>query len=107
MPNIVAALPLWQRLGPLTRLAQAYARSQRRRPYVTQVCSSLVVYFCADISAQNISGKDYDPARTGRALVIGGLSSIPSYEWYVSYPTRASCFQSKSRKRGRHEDEHQ
>ena len=91
VPNTVAALPLWQRLGPLTRLAQAYARAQRRRPYVTQVCTSLVIYFCADLSAQRISGKDYDPVRTARSLVIGGVSSIPSYRWYVlNIPTSIS-----------------
>ncbi len=81
VPNTVATIPLWQRLGPLTRLAEAYARAQRRRPYVTQLCSSLVIYFCADISAQRMSGKEYTPTRTGRALVIGSISSIPSYEW--------------------------
>lgn len=30
-----------------------------------------------------MGGKDYDPTRTVRSLVIGGLSSIPSYNWYV------------------------
>ena len=85
--NTVPALPLWQRLGPLTRLAEAYARAQRRRPYVTQFCTSLVIYFCADISAQRISGKDYSPERTARSLVIGGISSIPSYKWYVGVGT--------------------
>jgi dihydroorotate dehydrogenase len=79
--NNVPTLPFWQRLGPLTRTAQAYARAQRARPYTTQVCSSLVIYFAADISAQSISGAEYDPARTGRSLIIGAISSIPSYKW--------------------------
>jgi hypothetical protein len=47
-PNNVPTLNFWQRLGPLTRAAQAYARAQRKRPYVTQVCTSLVIYFCSD-----------------------------------------------------------
>lgn len=81
VPNMVPAVPLWQRLGPLTRVAEAYARVQRSRPYATQVASSLVIYFCADISAQRIGGKDYDPVRTGRSLIIGSLVSIPAYEW--------------------------
>ena len=81
--NTVATLPLWQRLGPLTRLAEAYARAQRTRPYVTQLCSSLAIYLAADISAQRMSGKDYDPMRTGRSLLIGAISSIPSYKWLV------------------------
>lgn len=79
--NNVPTLPFWQRLGPLTRAAEAYARAQRSRPYVTQLCSSLVIYLCADFSAQNMSGKEYDPARTGRSLTIGAISSIPSYKW--------------------------
>lgn len=81
--NNVPTLPFWQRLGPLTRTAQAYARAQRARPYTTQVCSSLVIYLAADISAQSISGAEYDPVRTGRSLVIGAIASIPSYKWWA------------------------
>jgi len=47
-PNNVPTLPFWQRLGPLTRAAEAYARSQRKRPLTTQLCSSLVIYFASD-----------------------------------------------------------
>jgi hypothetical protein len=81
--NNVPTLPFWQRLGPLTRAAEAYARAQRARPYTTQVCSSLVIYLAADISAQSMSGAEYDPVRTGRSLIIGAVSSIPSYKWQV------------------------
>ncbi|KAH8804696.1 hypothetical protein F5884DRAFT_422022 [Xylogone sp. PMI_703] len=81
--NVVSAVPLWQRLGPLSRGIQAYGRSQRNRPYVTQFCSSLVIYFLGDLSAQSISGGDYDPMRTLRALVISAGSSIPSYKWFI------------------------
>lgn len=80
--NNVPTLPFWQRLGPLTRAAEAYARAQRARPYTTQLCSSLVIYLAADVSAQSISGTEYDPVRTGRALVIGAVVSIPSFKWY-------------------------
>jgi hypothetical protein len=86
VPNTVSPLPLWQRLGPLTRAAEGYARAQRKRPYVTQLCSSLVIYFCGDAAAQRIGGEDYDPARTGRALTIGAISSIPSFHWFVPFP---------------------
>ncbi|KAB5572152.1 hypothetical protein GE09DRAFT_955938 [Coniochaeta sp. 2T2.1] len=81
--NNVPTLPFWQRLGPLTRAAEAYARAQRARPYTTQVCSSLVIYLAADMSAQSISGTDYAPERTVRSLIIGAISSIPSYKWFV------------------------
>ncbi|KAB5572317.1 hypothetical protein GE09DRAFT_955700 [Coniochaeta sp. 2T2.1] len=81
--NNVPTLPFWQRLGPLTRAAEGYARAQRARPYTTQVCSSLVIYLAADMSAQSISGTDYAPERTVRSLIIGAISSIPSYKWFV------------------------
>ncbi|KAK0620049.1 hypothetical protein B0T14DRAFT_429593 [Immersiella caudata] len=82
-PNTIPTLPFWQRLGPLTRAAQAYGRYQRKRPLTTQLCSSLVIFFASDISAQSMGGRDYDPTRTVRSLIIGGVSSIPSYKWFV------------------------
>lgn len=85
IPNTVptADIPFWMRLGPLTRSVQAYGRAQRRRPWITQICTSLTIYFCADLSAQHINGKEYDVERTGRSLIIGGISSIPSFEWFM------------------------
>lgn len=83
VPNTVATVPIWQRLGPLSRAFQAYGRSQRNRPYTTQFVSSLVIYFLGDLSAQNINGDEYDPKRTMRALLISMGSSIPSYKWLV------------------------
>ncbi|KAL2760146.1 hypothetical protein ACRALDRAFT_1079014 [Sodiomyces alcalophilus JCM 7366] len=83
VPNTIATIPLWQRLGPLTRAAESYGRSQRKRPYWTQFCTTLVIYLCADISAQNMGGEEYTPERTGRSLIIGALASIPSYRWFI------------------------
>ena len=46
------------------------------------------------MSAQGISGEEYDPFRTLRALAIGAGSSIPSYKWFMflgshfNYPSR-------------------
>ncbi|KAI0106156.1 hypothetical protein GGR51DRAFT_518010 [Nemania sp. FL0031] len=99
-PNIVAPLPFWQRLGPLTRAGQAYAHAQRTRPWVTQVVSALVIYLCADFGAQKMSqaqtetedggedgakgeGRTHDWARTARSLVIGGTAAIPGFIWYT------------------------
>lgn len=111
VPNTVGPLPFWQRLGPLTSLARAYSRAQKRRPWVTQFCTALVIYATADLSAQyiNSGGADVgpnletdpdpelhpdaaekqkqsrgfvpDPSRTARSLVIGGIAAIPSYLW--------------------------
>jgi hypothetical protein len=77
----VAPLSFWQKLGPLTRAAEAYARAQRKRPYVTQVSAAMFIYLCGDISAQRMSGKEYDYKRTLRSLVIGATAAIPNYKW--------------------------
>lgn len=75
------AVPIWQRLGLVTRAVEAYGRSQRRRPYTTQVVGAFFVYLCADLCAQRIGGREYDPARTGRTLLIGLVAAIPYYKW--------------------------
>ena len=75
-------LPLWQRLGPVSDAFNAYGRTQRKRPWATQVGTSLVIYLCGDMAAQNIGDEDYDPLRTARHLTIGAVCSIPAYSWY-------------------------
>ncbi|GFF74345.1 uncharacterized protein C4G9.14 [Aspergillus lentulus] len=99
--------------GPIGRLAESYARVQQRRPYATQIVSSIVVYLCGDLSAQLLfpsdspaqtprdaseeksadsagDGEDkasssggYDPLRTMRHLTVGVGSAIPSYNWFM------------------------
>jgi protein Mpv17 len=87
-PTVAAqAKPIWERLGPLSTVLQAFGRSQRERPYLTQFCGSLVIYFIGDLSAQAINGDEYDPRRTGRALVISAGSSIVAYKWYHPIPS--------------------
>ncbi|TFB07123.1 PXMP2/4 family protein 4 [Trichoderma ghanense] len=92
--NTVAPLPLWQRLGPVTRLAQAYGNSQKKRPYVTQTISSIFIFFGADLLAQSMSDDDYDPVRTARNVFIGAGTAIPAYQWFKFLATR---FNYKSR----------
>ena len=96
--------PSWLWLEPVIEPFRAYGRVQQRKPYITQLVSSLVIYFVGDLVAQSIAtpeakevveeegeergwvqqwSEDRDWARTGRALVIGGLSSIPSYKWFI------------------------
>ena len=88
--------------GPVGRFARSYSRVQDRRPYLTQICSSIVIYLCGDLTAQYLfpsepgkpttgnqdgdghSGQEtgwYDPLRTLRHLTVGIGSSIPSYNW--------------------------
>ncbi|OOQ90350.1 putative integral membrane protein, Mpv17/PMP22 family [Penicillium brasilianum] len=99
------------RAGPLGQLGRWYARVQERKPYATQICSSIVVYLCGDLSAQLLfpseapppaksteedakalengddkevsRGGGYDPWRTVRHLIVGASSSIPSYNWFM------------------------
>lgn len=101
IPASPPTIPIWQRLGPLTWAIQGFGRSQRKRPYLTQFISTLVIYFLGDMSAQAIRMSDerskaaearergdvpevegnYEPERTAKALVIGAGSSIPTYLW--------------------------
>lgn len=97
--------------SPVGRLGRWYTRVQERKPYATQLYSSIIIYLCGDLSAQmlfpseaqapaksdqadsrvsaqsnNEDGKEasrgvYDPWRTVRHLIVGAGSSIPSYNW--------------------------
>ena len=60
-----------------------YASQQRLRPYITQLCSTPIIFCVGDLSAQMLGGDDYDPHRSLRALIIGAVISIPSYEWFL------------------------
>ncbi|TGJ83690.1 hypothetical protein E0Z10_g5077 [Xylaria hypoxylon] len=110
VPSVVPPLLFWQRLGPLTRVGETYARAQRARPWATQVASALVIYLCGDLAAQRISsggqdkvdnnlkgiangvdendgtkekGRKHDWARTARSLAIGATAAIPGYIWFT------------------------
>jgi len=74
-------LHLWQRLGPFTKAFNGYGRAQTNRPYVTQVLTSVVIYFCGDLGAQKIGEDAYDPWRAARNMIIGAVVSIPAYNW--------------------------
>jgi hypothetical protein len=63
------------------RLLQFCRDAQKRRPYLFQFCTSLAIWFGADMIAQQISATEYDVAQTGRMLIIGGSASIPMYKW--------------------------
>lgn len=97
--------------SPVGQLGRWYSRVQERKPYATQLWSSIIVYLCGDLSAQfffpaevappskaeqqdgkiTAESKDenekeeprggYDPWRTVRHLIVGAGSSIPSYKW--------------------------
>jgi protein Mpv17 len=96
--------PSWLWLEPIYEPFRAYGRVQQRKPYMTQLISSLVVYFVGDMVAQSIAepasrdtvreegeevgwvqewSENRDWHRTGRSLMIGGISSIPAYRWFL------------------------
>lgn len=107
-PSSAATIPgpSWLWLEPIYEPFRAYGRVQRRRPYMTQFISSLVIYLVGDFVAQSIGptagaeegveeeeegekgwlqawAVERDWARTGRALVIGGLAAVPGYRWFL------------------------
>ncbi|KAH7137914.1 hypothetical protein B0J11DRAFT_513186 [Dendryphion nanum] len=87
--------PSWLWLEPVYEPFRAYGRVQRRRPYLTQFASALVIYFVGDLGDINgeeedeevgwvqewANGRDWN--RTGRALLIGGLAAVPGYRWFL------------------------
>jgi len=83
-PPVDIPLPLWyHRLGPVTSFFNWFHRTQGKRPYTVQLCTTLTTYLCGDLLAQDIGGEPYDPQRTLRMLTIGAIASIPGYKWYV------------------------
>lgn len=96
--------------SPVGQLGRWYTRVQERKPFATQLYSSIIVYLCGDLSAQFLFPSEaapppkteqddgttttqskgegekerrggYDPWRTVRHLIVGAGSSIPSYNW--------------------------
>jgi protein Mpv17 len=68
------------------RTPSAYTRAHNAHPYLTQTVTSLVIYLLGDITAQKLVPKEpepYDPMRTSRALIIGGLAAVPGYRWFL------------------------
>jgi protein Mpv17 len=79
--------PAYFWLDSLSTPLQAYARAHAKRPYLTQFLSTLIIYLLGDLSAQKLvpasPDEPYSPMRTFRALIIGGLASIPGYRWFL------------------------
>ncbi len=61
---------------------------QKRSPLTTQLESTLIIYYLGDLCSQTVSSNvfidaEYEPIRGLRAMLIGSLSSIPSYKWFL------------------------
>ena len=91
---------MWTKIQPLGAPLRFHMRWSERRPYVTQLSTSLIIYFLGDISGQYIQQlgehpsapgqglvDHYDGQRTLRALCIGAIMSIPIYHWFIYLST--------------------
>ncbi|KAI0123587.1 hypothetical protein BJ170DRAFT_639718 [Xylariales sp. AK1849] len=83
-PVTAASTRSQRALAPFTRAAQGYNRAHKKRPYITQVVSSMVIFLGADIAAQTIDGKGRDPWRTLRTVFTGALFAPFAYKWQVT-----------------------
>ncbi|KAG0643875.1 hypothetical protein HOY80DRAFT_289859 [Tuber brumale] len=85
--NGLAAIPYYSQYGlsPIVRAFRSYGNAQRKRPYITQLLTSVAIYALGDLNAQLLFGGDekYDALRTGRMVMIGSVFSIPSYLWFT------------------------
>ncbi|CAK4024712.1 hypothetical protein AC578_4901 [Lecanosticta acicola] len=82
-------------LEPIKIPFRSYERMQERSPLLTQWETTLVIYFLGDLAAQIVQqeqgggegeeeeGRWYEPIRGLRAMVIGGIMSIPSFKWFL------------------------
>ncbi|KAI1338758.1 hypothetical protein F5Y15DRAFT_416530 [Xylariaceae sp. FL0016] len=59
------------------RVAQAFDRAFRSRPYVTQTATTVVAFATADVAAQNMTEKDYELIHTLRSTAIGASAALP------------------------------
>ena len=71
------AVSIWQRLGPVTRAVEAYGRSQRKRPYTTQLVGAFFVCTSAPTSVPSTlaAASTIPRGRAGRC----SLGSSPRY----------------------------
>ncbi|EMC95658.1 hypothetical protein BAUCODRAFT_34427 [Baudoinia panamericana UAMH 10762] len=72
----------------ITTPFRAYSAMQSRRPLLTQLESTLVIYFLGDLSAQTVATASfttgsYEPIRGLKALAIASILSLPSYAWFM------------------------
>ncbi|KAL2825677.1 hypothetical protein BJY01DRAFT_241510 [Aspergillus pseudoustus] len=60
-----------------------FSDSQSRRPYITQLCLTPLIYCLGDFSAQMIGDDDFDYRCSLRSMIIGLVIAVPSYKWFL------------------------
>ena len=78
----------WAWIEPVKIPFRVYEGMQSRHPLMTQWETTLIIYFLGDLSAQSVQTSffteaRYEPIRSLRALVIGGIVSIPSFKFFM------------------------
>ncbi|KAI9933762.1 hypothetical protein MW887_004834 [Aspergillus wentii] len=68
---------------PVLAFFDWYSHSQTRRPYVTQLCLTPLIYCVGDFSAQMIGDDGFDYRRSLRSIVVGLVIAIPSRQWFL------------------------
>jgi protein Mpv17 len=68
---------------PIASLFDWFSHSQSRRPYITQLCLTPLIFCLGDFSAQMIGDDDFDYHRSLRSVIIGLVIAIPSHEWFL------------------------
>lgn len=84
VPRGTAPRPMAGKLQrPIASLFDWFSHSQSRRPYITQLCLTPLIFCLGDISAQMIGDDDFDYYRSLRSVIIGLIIAIPSHEWFL------------------------
>ncbi|KAE8393514.1 hypothetical protein BDV23DRAFT_149334 [Aspergillus alliaceus] len=68
---------------PIASLFDWFSHSQSRRPYMTQLCLTPLIFCLGDFSAQMIGDEDFDFHRSLRSVIIGLVIAIPTHEWFL------------------------
>ncbi|KYG44829.1 hypothetical protein M433DRAFT_155185 [Acidomyces richmondensis BFW] len=78
----------WAWIDSLSTPVRAYGAMQKRSPLLTQLESTMIIYYVGDLSAQAMqtdvfTEAPYEPIRGLRALTIACIASIPAYKWFM------------------------
>jgi len=78
----------WAWIDSLSTPVRAYGAMQKRSPLLTQLESTMIIYYVGDLSAQTMqtdvfTEAPYEPIRGLKALIIASIASIPAYKWFM------------------------
>jgi protein Mpv17 len=62
---------------------RAFGEMQQRSPWITQLCTSAIIFYLGDALSQAFTAESYQPLRGLRALLVGAGLAIPGYTWFT------------------------